>query len=238
MNEPYSRICDYLTAAVKGGGMASATVFVGSSESDREAMSRWLCDVLAPCGIISLAGATEEGALISVSDVRDVLSQISRTTFEGGRRVILCTNADRLTQEAGNALLKCTEEPPAQTLFIFAVQHEQALLPTIASRCQIIRLPTQRVALGGSDLWRYHQWRKMFSLPLWNRMAVTQATEGTAPHGDEIERYIHHMLNDNQSSKKDWANAVSCADHLRELYRYRSLASARSANDRLALAFL
>lgn len=235
MDCTYSRVCDYLTTAVLKGTLASAYVFVGSSKSDREAMVDSFCEILAPSAIIPLARETEGGGLISVSDVRDVLSQIFRTTFAGGRRVVLCVAADCLTQEAGNALLKCIEEPPVQTLFIFAAQHEQALLPTLVSRCAIIRLPVSRAALTGDALLRYERWREMLSLPLWQRMSSVQATEGEALHGEDIETYIHHMLTDVQSNKKDHEIALSYTEHLRELYRFRSLAVARSASDRLTL---
>lgn len=236
MNGIYSRICDYLAAVVRSGTLDSAYVFVGSSESDREAMVDSFCDILAPCTIISLARETEGSGLISVSNVRDVLSKISRTTFEGGRRVILCTAADCLTQEAGNALLKCIEEPPEQTLFIFAVQHEEAVLPTIVSRCHIIRLPVSRAVLTGDALSRYERWREMLSLPLWQRMSSVQDAEGEASKAPEIETYIHHMFTDVQSSRKDNEIALSYAEQLRELYQFRSLATARSASDRLTLA--
>lgn len=236
MDSDYSRVCDTLADAVLRGTLASAYVFVGSSKSNREAAVDSFCGILAPSVIISLTHEAEGSGLISVSDVRDVLSQVSRTTFEGGRRVVLCTAAECLTQEAGNALLKCIEEPPVQTLFIFAAQHEQALLPTVVSRCAIIRLPISRVALTGDALLRYERWREMLSLPLWQRMVSAQAGEGDADHADEREMYIHHLLHDERSSRKDYEAVLSYAERLRELYRFRSLAAARSANDRLTLS--
>lgn len=231
-----SRVCDTLAAAVLRGTLASAYVFVGSSKSSREAMVDSFCDILAPSAIIPLTREAEGSGLISVSDVRDALSLVSRSTFEGGRRVVLCTAADCLTQEAGNALLKCIEEPPAQTLFIFAAEHEQALLPTVVSRCAIIRLPISCAALTGDALLRYERWREMLSLHLWQRMVSAQAGEGETEHADEREMYIHHLFHDERSSQKDYEVALSYVEHLRELYRFRSLAAARSASDRLTLA--
>ncbi len=53
-------------------------------------------------------------------------------------RVVIIENAEALTLEAQNALLKTLEEPPAGTMIILHVTEQQALLPTIRSRCQMI----------------------------------------------------------------------------------------------------
>lgn len=77
---------------------------------------------------------------ITIDDVRELIRQLSQTSFAGGWKagVILC--ADRMTDQAANALLKTLEEPPAKTLLILITDEPQALLPTISSRCQRISL--------------------------------------------------------------------------------------------------
>lgn len=77
---------------------------------------------------------------ILIDEVRDLIRQLSQTSFAGGWKagVILC--ADRLTAEASNAFLKTLEEPSAKTLLILITDEPQALLPTISSRCQRISL--------------------------------------------------------------------------------------------------
>ncbi len=77
---------------------------------------------------------------ITIDEIRDLIRQLSQTSFAGGWKagVILC--ADRMTDQAANALLKTLEEPPARTLLILVTDEPQALLPTISSRCQRISL--------------------------------------------------------------------------------------------------
>jgi DNA polymerase-3 subunit delta' len=77
---------------------------------------------------------------IIIDEVRDLIRQLAQTSFAGGWKagVILC--ADRMTEQAANALLKTLEEPPARTLLILITDEPQALLPTISSRCQRISL--------------------------------------------------------------------------------------------------
>jgi len=64
-------------------------------------------------------------------------------------RIIVIPQAQGLTTEAQNALLKSLEEPPERTLFILASNSEQALLPTIRSRSQqlTVHIPTQQTLL-------------------------------------------------------------------------------------------
>jgi DNA polymerase III delta prime subunit len=56
-------------------------------------------------------------------------------------RVIVVENAHLLTLDAQNALLKTLEEPPAQTVLILTAAVEQALLPTVRSRVQLVQVP-------------------------------------------------------------------------------------------------
>ncbi|MEJ7713390.1 MAG: DNA polymerase III subunit delta' C-terminal domain-containing protein [Pyrinomonadaceae bacterium] len=59
--------------------------------------------------------------------------------FEGAARVLLIEDADRLNDVAANALLKTLEEPPSSSHLILITSRPAALLPTIRSRCQMLR---------------------------------------------------------------------------------------------------
>lgn len=59
--------------------------------------------------------------------------------FRGGRKVAIIDDADYLNQEGANCLLKTLEEPPPRSLIILIGTSEQKQLPTIRSRCQIVR---------------------------------------------------------------------------------------------------
>ncbi len=67
---------------------------------------------------------------------------ISLTPFAGGRKVAVIDDADFLNVESANSLLKTLEEPPADSVMILIGTSEQKQLPTIRSRCQIIRFDT------------------------------------------------------------------------------------------------
>lgn len=77
---------------------------------------------------------------IVIDEILDLIRQFSQTSFAGGWKVGVILCADRMNDQAANALLKTLEEPSARTLLILVTDEPQALLPTISSRCQRISL--------------------------------------------------------------------------------------------------
>ena len=77
---------------------------------------------------------------IPVSDIREMIRQISMHAAEGEQHVVLIRHAEDLGLEAQNALLKTLEDPPAGTYFLLTAIHVNELLPTIRSRCQPLKL--------------------------------------------------------------------------------------------------
>lgn len=78
--------------------------------------------------------------LLTVDEIRRVNRFLSMTSHDGSYRVIIVDPADDMNTNAANALLKNLEEPPARTVFLLIVHSAGALLPTIRSRCQLVRL--------------------------------------------------------------------------------------------------
>ena len=81
----------------------------------------------------------------SMASVRLLQRRASLTSVEGGRRVFILGDAERLvpqdsSQEAANALLKLLEEPPPGSLFVLTTVDPRRLLPTIRSRAVPVRL--------------------------------------------------------------------------------------------------
>jgi DNA polymerase-3 subunit delta' len=84
-------------------------------------------------------------AMHGVASARLILRTAALTTVEGGRRVILIGDADRLvpqesSPEAANALLKFLEEPPPSALIVLTTTEPTRVLPTIRSRAVPVRL--------------------------------------------------------------------------------------------------
>lgn len=81
----------------------------------------------------------EYGGAVSISDFRDLIRpEIYRETYGKRGRVVIFRFANLLSQMVQNAMLKVLEEPPENTYFILT-GNEYGILPTIRSRCMIIR---------------------------------------------------------------------------------------------------
>ena len=90
------------------------------------------------------------GEQIYISDIRDLKNFLYLTSF-GKYKVAIINNAHNLNPEASNALLKVLEEPPGRSLTFLVTHLERALLPTIISRCQLIRFRP----LGETEIFDY-----------------------------------------------------------------------------------
>jgi DNA polymerase-3 subunit delta' len=76
---------------------------------------------------------------ISVEQIREMQRRLVTRPTLGSRRVVVIDPADVLEKGAANALLKSLEEPPVGTFFLLVVHQPGRLLPTIRSRCQVLR---------------------------------------------------------------------------------------------------
>ena len=75
---------------------------------------------------------------IKIDDIRHILGRVSLRPFSARAQVVIVDGAERLTEEAANALLKTLEEPSASTRFLLLTVNPSACLPTVRSRCQLV----------------------------------------------------------------------------------------------------
>lgn len=80
--------------------------------------------------------------VITVDEVRRLKNFFSLSATDGGRRVVIVDSADEMNPNAANALLKLLEEPPANATLLLISHQPSRLLPTIRSRCRMLRLHT------------------------------------------------------------------------------------------------
>jgi DNA polymerase III subunit delta' len=91
-------------------------------------------------------------ASIKIEQIRDTAREIAGRPFEGRARAFVIDGAHLLTEQAANALLKSLEEPPSTSHVLLVTAAPQALLPTVRSRCQLLRLGPLPQALLASQL--------------------------------------------------------------------------------------
>ncbi|MCR8574625.1 DNA polymerase III subunit delta' [Streptomyces sp. Isolate_219] len=82
---------------------------------------------------------------IGVKETRDLVRRSSLSPSGGRWQVIVLEDADRLTEGAGNVLLKAVEEPAPRTVWLLCAPSVEDVLPTIRSRCRLLSLRTPPV---------------------------------------------------------------------------------------------
>lgn len=149
------------------GIIISGLVGIGRHDFCQELISSLLCmengeNALA-CGSCRACQLAKSGAnsdfkklelesgktQIGVEQVRDCIAWINTSHQFDAKKVLYIPEADLMTIQAANSLLKTLEEPPAETVIILLVEHVESLIPTIRSRCRILTLnkPEGSVAL-------------------------------------------------------------------------------------------
>ena len=108
-----------------------------------ESCSRIRRGVFADLNVVAVGGDSRVQTRISIEQIRDAENFLSVTPVEGGWKVIILDGAETLSAgqgESANALLKTLEEPPDRALLLLLTTEEQAILPTIRSRCRLLAL--------------------------------------------------------------------------------------------------
>ncbi|HMX78544.1 MAG TPA: hypothetical protein PK841_10250, partial [Chitinophagaceae bacterium] len=99
----------------------------------------------------------------------------------------------------GNKLLKIIEEPPANTLFILVAENEEMILPTILSRCQLIKIPALEISEIETALIERNKTEATIA------RQVASVSEGNYR---EALQLVQHAEEDWQTLLRDWLNAI------------------------------
>lgn len=113
-----------------------------------------------------LIAVRPEGSFIKIDQIRAVIEETTFLVKEDNFRVIIIEDAERLGDEASNALLKVLEEPPQGNIFLLTSSHYYQILPTIRSRCcrialrpapidELIRMIKQKSTLSEEEAYFY-----------------------------------------------------------------------------------
>jgi DNA polymerase III subunit delta' len=147
---------------------------------------------------LQFIGAENKQGNITAHECNDIIHKLNLKSFESEYKILLMWMPEYLGNE-GNKLLKLIEEPPANTLFILVAENESQVLPTILSRCQLVKIPlltTDDIALALTE--RAKQ-------PAEHARQVASISEGNYR---EALQLLQHAEEDWQDLLRDWLNAT------------------------------
>jgi len=148
-----------LLNCIRNGRAPHAILIAGPEGSGRRELARraaalFCLDEDAPERLGGCPNYTETGGTaVNVEDIRTLLASAAMQGFNGGRRAFVFVNAQNLSAQIQNTLLKTLEEPNPGTMLILT-GNEFGLLPTIRSRCVIERLGAKPPEQAADELMR------------------------------------------------------------------------------------
>jgi DNA polymerase III subunit delta' len=135
----------FLFSGMAGTGKLAAALEFGKVLNCLEPTDFDCCGVCGSCRKIDqechpdLVRVQADGASIKLDQIRELKERFRFRPFEGRWRIVIIQDAQKLGEEAANAILKILEEPPGGNVFILLAPESQMLLPTIVSRCCHVR---------------------------------------------------------------------------------------------------
>ena len=142
------------------------------------------------------------GTSIKIAQIRDLQSDIIIKPHSK-YKIYVINHAEKMTVESQNALLKTLEEPPEYAIIILVTNNKESLLPTIKSRCEIIKfLPISIMELKNYLMDRGVEERRSVLLANFSRGSIEKALELSDSSDfsimrDDIQKYIQYILDKN-----------------------------------------
>ncbi|HEM6338472.1 TPA: DNA polymerase III subunit delta' [Streptococcus suis] len=128
-------------------------VFLSQSLFCQEKIGVLPCQRCRTCRLIEAGEFSDvtllapQGNIIKTETVRELVKNFSQSGFESSKQVFIIRDAEKMHANAANSLLKVIEEPQSDIHIFLLTNQEEAVLPTIKSRTQIIGFPKNLLAL-------------------------------------------------------------------------------------------
>lgn len=147
---------------------------------------------------LQLIGAENKQGNITAHECNDIIRKLNLKSFESEYKILVLWMPEYLGNE-GNKLLKLIEEPPPNTLFILVAENDSLILPTILSRCQLVKIPP----LNASDI--HTALMERANITPSQASQVAGISEGNYR---EALQLLQHADEDWQDLLREWLNAT------------------------------
>lgn len=159
-NDRQPQLVKRLQGLIDHNELAHAYLLVGPSGSGKKLLAQWValrlfclspvnsqpdltcdeCQRILSNNHPDLVVAEPDGRQIKVDQIRHLKDEFSKSSVEGRQKVFIIEDAEKMTVNAANSLLKFIEEPGTDIYIFLLTTNKNAILPTIQSRTQVIEL--------------------------------------------------------------------------------------------------
>lgn len=154
------KVKEYLNSTIENKNISHSFIFVGKSGIGKKQFAHQYAEMImclqdGKCDGNSVkcdscikfegnanpdyAEITPDGKTLKIEQIRNLQARIVEKPITSRRKVYVIDDADLMSEESQNCLLKTLEEPPEYAVIILIVSNESRILPTIKSRCVIIK---------------------------------------------------------------------------------------------------
>lgn len=155
------QVIEFLEKSIEKNSLSHAYIFAGAPNIGKFTLAKLFAKSLEctsktniPCNSCDSCYKTENASHpdiqiiekeedkkgITIEQIRDLEHNLSLNPYCSKYKIVIIKDAENLNLEASNSLLKTLEEPSAKSILILTVSNQAKLLPTIVSRCQLIKL--------------------------------------------------------------------------------------------------
>lgn len=135
---------------------------------------------------------------LGISEARKIKEHFSLKPYSAKGRAVVLEDASVLTHEAQNALLKTLEEPPPEALLILGSSSDAKFLPTILSRCEVIRLQVTGYRVQGVNY--IQDIEKLIKSTIDERFEYVEKLKDREEFLHSMVQYFHQNLRSHSSS--------------------------------------
>jgi len=118
--------------------------------------------------------------MIFASEASEIIKKLSLKTFESDFKIMIIWLPEKMHQATANKLLKMIEEPPEKTLFLLVSEEPDKVIPTILSRCQLVKIPSFKT----NDIEKYLTDR--FNLTADKSADISRVSNGNITRASEL----------------------------------------------------
>ncbi len=209
----------------------SPTLVISGTEETRQTTARSLVTGTPAADRLEISADPS----IKIDQIRELTRFIHLTSSGDHGKAVLIHEAQHMTREAQNAALKTLEEPPASAKIVLTAPREDLLLPTVTSRCQIVRLSPPAPSIDEDNLMIEISEALKTGMAACFKLAEKRAKDRTDAVAwlDQFEKVLARRFrqHDTPVKRKNAARAIRSIEHARTML-------AANVNTRLVLELL